>query len=182
MSETGYRLGLNCGITFAGIKPASLFWLKDGHDKDLAYYRRVFAKKDFRFMTVKSAAGRKLFYVFHRGKLEQILSDSQNYAFLRERGYVYSTAGEALRELKRRMEGEEDFPHEVGLFLGYPLEDVRGFIEDKCGGTFISCGYWKVYGEVAEREKLFRQYERCARCICGKMQCGQSLENIFKLN
>lgn len=182
MSETEYRLGLNCGITFAGIKPASLFWLKDGQDKDIAYYRKVFAKKDFRFIAVKRAAGRKLFYVFHRGKLESILFNEENHNFLRERGYNYTTVGEALKELKRRMEGAEDFPHEVGLFLGYPLEDVRGFISDKCGGTSVSCGYWKVYGEVSEREKLFRRYDRCARCICEKLQCGQSLENIFRLS
>lgn len=64
VSETGYCLGLHCGITFAGLKPASLFWLKDGQDKDMVYYRRCFAKKDFRFIAVKRSAGRNLFYVF----------------------------------------------------------------------------------------------------------------------
>lgn len=54
------------------------------------------------------------------------------------------------------MEGEGEFPHEIGLFLGYPLCDVRGFIEDARGGVCLGCGYWKVYGEVEEREKLFK--------------------------
>ena len=126
MSETGYCLGLHCGITFAGLKPASLFWLKDGQDKDMVYYRRCFAKKDFRFIAVKRTAGRKLFYVFHRGRLEEILFDKANREFLRGRGYNYDTVGGALKELKRRLERGDEFPHEVGLFLGYPLVAVLG--------------------------------------------------------
>lgn len=181
MSETGYCLGLHCGITFAGLKPASLFWLKDGQDKDMVYYRRCFAKKDFRFIAVKRSAGRKLFYVFHRGRLEEILFDKANREFLRGRGYNYDTVGGALKEIKRRLERGDEFPHEVGLFLGYPLEDVRGFIEDARGGVCLNCGYWKVYGAFEEREKLFKRYERCSRCICEKLSCGRAIEDIFGL-
>lgn len=181
MSETGYCLGVHCGITFAGLKPASLFWLKDGQDGDIVYYRSRFAKRDFRFLAVRRSAGKKLYYVFHRVRLDKILFNAENRRFLRGRGYRYSTQGEALKELKRRMEGEGEFPHEIGLFLGYPLCDVRGFIEDARGGVCLGCGYWKVYGEVEEREKLFKRYERCSRCICEKMDCGTPLEEIFKL-
>ena len=56
MSETGYCLGVHCGITFAGLKPASLFWLKDGQDGDIVYYRSRFAKRDFRFLAVRRSA------------------------------------------------------------------------------------------------------------------------------
>ena len=165
MSETGYCLGVHCGITFAGLKPASLFWLKEWQDGDIVYYRSRFAKRDFRFLAVRRSAGKKLYYVFHRGRLDEILFNAENRRFLRGRGYRYSTQGEALKELKRRMEGEGEFPHEIGLFLGYPLCDVRGFIEDARGGVCLGCGYWKVYGEVEEREKLFKRYESCSRCI-----------------
>lgn len=34
-----------------------------------------------------------------------------------------------VAELIRRVRHEEDFPHEIGLFLGYPSEDVSGFIK-----------------------------------------------------
>ena len=30
-----------------------------------------------------------------------------------------------------RLQENEGFPHEIGLFLGYPPEDVLGFIENK---------------------------------------------------
>lgn len=146
MSHTGYALGVNCGITFAGLKPASLFWLRDEQCTDMPYYRRLFGKRDFRFITVRSVRGRKLYYVFNRKMLQSVLSDPNIGKFLRSRGYSDTSLGGALGELRRRLEGEGDFPHEVGLFLGYPLEDVEGFIRDARGGICLSCGYWKVYG------------------------------------
>ena len=181
MSETEYALGVNCGITFAGIKPASLFWMDDEVGKDLSYYRRMFGKKDFRFMAVRQGQGRKLYYVFNRARLEEILSDGENRQFLQSLGYEYQTIGGALKKLKTRMEANEDFPHEVGLFLGYPLEDVRGFIEDRRGGTCIDCGYWKVYGEEEKKAELFRRYRRCAQCICAKLNSGIPIECIFNV-
>lgn len=50
-----------------------------------------------------------------------------------------------LTRLAQRMEAVGDFPHEVGFFLGYPAEDVVGFIRNK-GQNFKFCGRWKVYG------------------------------------
>ena len=41
----------------------------------------------------------------------------------------------------------KQFPHEMGLLLGYPIEDVRGFIEHNGCGCLYS-GYWKVYRNV----------------------------------
>lgn len=181
MSQTGYALGVNCGITFAGIKPASLFWLDDEASCDLSYYRRMFSKKHFYFMAVRQAQGRKLFYVFNRARLEEILFDEENHNFLRSLGYEYQTIGGALKELKTRMEANEDFPHEVGLFLGYPLEDVLGFIEDRRGGACIECGYWKVYGQEEKKAELFRRYRKCSQCICEKLKDGTPLERIFNV-
>ena len=44
-----------------------------------------------------------------------------------------------------------DFPHEIGLLLGYPPEDVSGFIENG-GKNFLCSGYWKVYKGRQEQE------------------------------
>lgn len=64
MSETGYCLGVHCGITFAGLKPASLFWLKEWQDGDIVYYRSRFAKRDFRFLAVRRSAGKNFTMCF----------------------------------------------------------------------------------------------------------------------
>lgn len=50
-------------------------------------------------------------------------------------------------------------PHEVGLFLGYPPEDVRAFIDNEGRGAKLT-GYWKVYGNEDEARKVFSSYRR----------------------
>jgi hypothetical protein len=52
----------------------------------------------------------------------------------------------------------------VGLFLGYPLDDVLGFIRHE-GHGYKLCGVWKVYGDPERAKKQFRQYELCRECM-----------------
>lgn len=182
MSKTGYALALYCGITFAGLKPASLFWLKDEHGEDIAYYTALFSVRGFRFVTLKRAEGRRLLYVFHRDRLEKLLADLENYELLASLGYCDLSLRGALLKLKTRIASGKKFPHEVGVFLGYPSEDVRGFIKDVRGGRCLDCGYWKVYGCEKSRARLFERYNRCSRCIMSKLEQGRPLERIFNLN
>ncbi len=49
-------------------------------------------------------------------------------------------------------------PNEVGLFLGYPLEDVLGFIAND-GKNCLTCGYWKVYADPEAKQILFNTYD-----------------------
>ena len=93
---------------------------------------------------------------------------------MRELGYEPPEAGRCLRELIRRLRRFEDFPHEIGLFLGYPLEDVKGFIVN-AGKNSKSTGYWKVYGNVAESEKLFRCFKKCFTVMSSLFERGYSL-------
>ena len=53
-----------------------------------------------------------------------------------------------------------DFPHEIGVFLGYPLEDVVGFIRHR-GKCFTCCGCWKSYGDPAAAQQHFDQLAKC---------------------
>lgn len=177
MSRTEYKLGYHCGITFAGIKTASLVWFSDGEKRELRDFEARFARRGFVFEELKRAGERTLFYIYHKSKLEKALFDGENRAFLEKRGYVYDTVEEAVRILRRRM-AEEDFPHEVGIFLGYPVEDVAGFVSSPDSG-YLFCGYWKVYENPAEKLRLFDRYKKCSECIVAKMRGGTPLTAIF---
>ena len=50
------------------------------------------------------------------------------------------------------------FPHELGLLLGYPPEDVEGFIRHQ-GKNSLCTGYWKVYADKEGKQRLFEKYE-----------------------
>jgi hypothetical protein len=74
-----------------------------------------------------------------------------------------------LARLRERLEGlKENFPHEVGLFLGYPPEDVEGFIRNE-GRNPLDVGYWKVYGNVRRARKTFRMFRRAERSAARSM-------------
>lgn len=82
-----------------------------------------------------------------------------------------------LSELKRRIGLQKSFPHEIGLFLGYPPADVAGFIRHR-GQKFSLSGYWKVYGEEAEARALFALYTHCTEEFCERLEAGQRFEDL----
>ena len=80
---------------------------------------------------MKINGNRALLYVFRMERLRRELEREKTRAILKMQGYRYKTAQEAIGILKSRMGDKGSFPHEVGLFLGYPEEDVRGFMINK---------------------------------------------------
>ena len=49
---------------------------------------------------------------------------------------------------------KQSFPHEIGVILGYPLEDVKGYMENG-GQKCLLNGYWKVYNNPEEAKRKF---------------------------
>lgn len=180
MSEVEYALGTHCGITFAGIKAASLFSIKKHCLDCLERYVEYFERRGFGFMVLKDKGERLLLYVYNRRQLEDILFDKSNKNFLEGEGYRYNSVDGALDILKARMVND-DFPHEIGIFLNYPLEDVKGFIADPNEGVKL-VGYWKVYEGEERKKQIFDTYEKCTRKIKEKLLGGTPLEAIFCKN
>lgn len=100
-----------------------------------------------------------LLLVYDRRLLERTLFSEEALAILRPLGYDGEDRSVVsfIERLKGRF--DEGFPHEIGLFLGYPPHDVRGFMEDGGRGA-IASGYWKVYANVAEAMNTFGAFRR----------------------
>lgn len=179
MSQLEFSLGKNCGVTFAGIKIASLFRLKKIHADELGYYEECFAKKGFKFVVMRDDGDWLLLFVYHCERLEKRLSESECKQFLRDCGYDYADADEAVSTLKLAF-GREGFPHEIGVFLGYNLDDVKSFISHPDEGVVLT-GCWKVYHDADCKAELFRRYDKCSHCICEKLLGGIPLTRIFNV-
>ena len=96
---------------------------------------------------------------------------------LRERGYDPEDSGRCVVQLMRRLRAGEEFPHEIGLFLGYPPEDVRGFIVHRAQDC--KCvGCWKVYGDVEAARQQFSQFEKCTRIYCQQWRRGKDIRQL----
>ena len=101
-----------------------------------------------------------LVLVYRPAMLERRLRDPAVRAFLRAQGYVEDSLEGYLSQLGRRLEESAEFPHEIGVFLDYPLEDVQGFMTN--GGAGAVCqGCWKAYGDTQEAYRRFRLYGKC---------------------
>ena len=127
-----------------------------------------------------------LVLVYRPALLSQALAAPRVSARLREWGYVTSGAGwlEAAldrlgKELERRSGCGPDvaFPHEVGFFLGYPYEDVMGFIEHE-GRDCLCCGCWKVYAHKEQALALFERYRQCTRDFEALLSQGMGLADL----
>lgn len=100
-------------------------------------------------------------------------------AFLTQYGYA---AGDVLEHmldhLADRFREGGCFPHESGIFLGYPLEDVCGFITHK-GNHAKICGDWKVYGDADKASRIFRMFSCCREDYINRFAVGTTLESLI---
>ncbi|MEA4816430.1 MAG: DUF3793 family protein [Lachnospiraceae bacterium] len=154
-----------CAPTLAGIKVGSLFRYEAENGENV--YEIIYLldmklkEKGVRVCILKEEPRSGLIYVFRPAMLSKLLSDKDINDFLYNSGFA---GGDSLdmyiNRLKQRFLSASPFPHEIGIFLGYPLHDVKGFIENK-GENFSLCGAWKVYDKKPMAEKLFKQYKKC---------------------
>lgn len=117
---------------------------------------------------------RTLVYFYNPKMLTAWLSMPQVQQFLSEYGYTCDMSIEQkLRRLSSRISCGS-FPHEIGAFLGYPVEDIRGFISNG-GKNCLLCGYWKVYGNAEKAQRTFNKYDRCRDILFDKLKSGLDL-------
>lgn len=78
------------------------------------------------------------------------------------------------------MKDNQKFPHEMGLLLGYPIEDVKGFINND-GKNYLHIGYWKVYENLSEKLQLFRKFELAKETIIQLVSNGVMMRDIIAI-
>lgn len=173
-----------CAPTLMGIKPASLFRYQPAEGESLqSCLRRCTELLESLGITVfimKTCpkTGASMIYLYRERWLKRILERPANLAFLVRAGYGEDeSCRQMLERLSDRFCLEAEYPHEIGLFLGYPLEDVEGFIRHR-GRDFTCCGYWKVYGDPEAAQRRFSLYRRCTEECMRKMAQGFGLAEL----
>ena len=170
-------LAFHAAATLMGVKCGSLL-TPSVKEHDLAGGAAMIEQKHYGseigVRTVSRCAERTLLYVYHRSLLSEALEADGVRDFLSEYGYSGDfSVDRCLDRLCERL-ADNEFPHEVGLFLGYPLEDVKGFIYN-CGQRCKLCGVWKVYGDVEQAKRFFDRCEECRKRLCGELASGKEL-------
>ena len=122
--------------------------------------------------------GKALLYLYREEQLGRDLAEEQAESLLSARGYPRCSPGGRLACLRRRLGTQREFPHEIGLFLGYPPEDVAGFI-DHSARDYTYSGLWKVYGDAQQAKLTFDRYRRSTDRCCRLWRQGLKLEEIL---
>lgn len=171
----------HCAPTLAGLKSGSLFSCEATSREvlyaEVARLNRVLRKKGVRIVVLRLGEERALIYLYRKSQLKEMLATERARALLRALGYPVQCVEGCVARLAARARASADFPHEIGLFLGYPPEDVEGFMY-KGSRSCKTVGYWKVYGDVAAAARRFAQYEKCRRAYAALFEGGRSLERL----
>ena len=150
--------------------------------KLMAYYRCAIMEVETKFKVLNEEFSLR----FDRNPIENIKSRLKRPISIRNKlkKYGYPESGgidECLEHLSGRIRSSSDFPHEIGVFLGYPTEDVMGFIENK-GENFKFCGCWKVYGCEQTARRTFSNYDKCRKFLCSRLDAGADLYQALKIS
>lgn len=173
------RLALQCAPLITGVKIANLLIVSSCDEPEV---RRILKKSSITYYRLLRKEGKTTFLLFHRLQLAAYLQDPDVQRILRAEGYRDLSLGGILRTFQLRfqmhMQKQVGFPHEMGLLLGYPVEDVEGFILDR-GQNALYSGYWKVYANVSAKKRIFEEYEMAKEALIQLLEKGYDMQTII---
>lgn len=177
-------LAFHCAPALAGIKPANLVsCCLTAHphlEQEVEQLNQALNASGIYLQRLCCCGKRMLLLVYRRQTLEKHLLDRQMQGYLKRAGYPQGGLDDLLQHLQKRLDASGEFPHEMGVFLGYPLEDVEGF--QRYGGKNCKLvGYWKVYGDADKAQKLFQRFTCCRNALCARIGKGTSLTELFRI-
>ena len=160
------RLIFYASPTLTKLKVACMYNLNDLDDLEecIDYYNEILNKKDI-YLKVLSIKGRSMIYVYQKEKLNKLCSCKQIQKIFKQYDYNCTSLETLIIDLEKRL-NSNGFPHEIGLFLGYPMTDVLGFIE--------------VYSHVKNCQQTFDKYHKCTHELCKRFNQGESVEKICR--
>lgn len=175
-----FQMILQCAPFLKGIKTACIMNIEDRYCQELD---KVLAGTDMEYRCLVADRGRRLILFYRRRKLAAYIMRTEVREFLEGYGYPCRDLDGALDRLSGRVRRyarrDAGFPHEIGAFLDYPIEDVRSFIACKGRGGVMK-GFWKVY-HAPERARLtFQIYDMARLCAVNEFLAGMPMKDIVQ--
>lgn len=170
-----------CAPTLANLKTGSLFSCgrceKCDVFAEVRELNRILGGKGLRLIPIVTSKQCVLIYLYRVKSLARDMNQEETMEILKGCGYTGSSPELCIKQLVCRIRENDVFPHEIGLFLGYPPKDVKGFI-DKGAQECLLCGKWKVYHDPEKAKKIFRTYEICEKKYFDCYRNGYGIEKL----
>ena len=171
----------HCSPTLAGMKTGNMFSCSFADEAEMRdsirHWNGLLVRKGLRVLPLRFRDNRALVYVYRVSRLSRDLKDGAVCHLLKEMGYETEMPERCIVQLIRKLEECGEFPHEIGLFLGYPPEDVCGFIENRAQGCKLT-GCWKVYGNEEKARMTFAKYKKSTDVYTAQFAVGRSVDRL----
>ncbi|NRT75920.1 DUF3793 family protein [Clostridium beijerinckii] len=182
----------NSSLVIAGVKPAVTINLKKSNEK-MYFGWNDFGKKfikniNLKFIELRENNDCMIIMIYDENILEKELNKKSHIDFLANIGYPSQIKIDRYIDTLKFRYNKYHCPHELGLFLGIPFEDVKDFMEcttKKC----LLCGYWKVYNDSKKAKMIFNTYDTVKEYTINNMLEGSlsrdlalSIKNSFYKN
>lgn len=172
----------NASLVVTKAKPSATITLKKGRDsiyeKWVKYGEDFLKSIDIGYINLREGENALIILIYDEGRLANYIFKEESKSFLKKLGYSNeNNLNDYLKTLKRRYE-EFNCPHELGVFLGYPLDDVRDFMEcsnKKC----LACGYWRVYNDYNTAKEVFNTYDMIKEKAVSFILKGDSSQSVL---
>ena len=181
------NLARHAAPCLAGIKPANLVSFPSADIQWCDTYNAILNEQGIYFTPLCVCENRAQILVYRKDLLARLCFQPSVTMVLQSFGYRPESGLEAIiMRLKDRMSVlrgarnrhcRDSFPHEIGLFLGYPADDVMQYV--KTGGrNCLLCGYWKVYSNPEKALQVFHQYTECKERFALQIKSGMTIFEI----
>lgn len=172
------QVALQCTPLLTGLKISNLLIVQ----KDNAQIvQEMFQGTQITCLILYTEDVKTTFLLYREKQLTEYIETDEVQRLLGRLGYRRCSLRKLLVNVQSRYERYRNngmqFPHEMGLLLGYPVEDVTGFIINK-GKNFLHTGYWKVYENLAEKLELFERFNKEQEVVIRLISCGESILDI----
>ena len=177
-SRLGFFVASHCAPVLKGIKISNIMTAERGTWKRLV---RSLKGSNILCVLLSAQGGREVLLLYRYEKLREHLMKEQVRKFLESQGYDDIRVPAVITRLRKQyaeyVRNRQGFPHELGVILEYPVEDVKGFIENR-GKNCLLEKYWKVYHHREKAEKIFAWYDEARELAMEEIMAGYRLNQI----
>ena len=148
------------GPTILGIKPAELLNVSLYDQMIWEEFKTLFFQLEhLGLREIRQLNGRQQVIFYHRVTLDTVLREKHNQEFLKAFDYPETYSLDSYLYHVLRKIRSKTFPHEIGIFLGYPLKDVLGFMK-QIPLTYVKTHGWRIYGDEQTSDKIYEKYQQ----------------------
>lgn len=174
----GFQVAVQCAPVLKDVKISNLITVKAGGWHKI---RADLKKSRIICVPLYMDKEKEVLFLYRYKRLENYLRQKSVRRFLRKYGYGQVDIAFVLKNLRIRYElyagSGQGFPHELGVLLEYPVEDVEGFIANR-GQNSLMSRYWKVYHNKQEAERRFHLYDEAKEQALWEIVSGSPLYKI----